>query len=105
MIYQIYTVFLLSCFALLFYGWWVSSDMFRIVGVTLLFLLGMALSPTMPSIIGTVDYSIGATILTNGSTMIVSNTYTTYQNHTLSFYMMVTSIVGLIIIMVDRRRG
>jgi hypothetical protein len=105
MIYQIYTVLLLSCFALLFYGWWVSSDMFRIFGVTLLFLLGMALSPTMPSVLGTVDYSTGATILTNGSIMTVSNTYATYQNHTLSFYMMITAIVGLIILMIDRRKG
>lgn len=106
MIYQIYAVLVAVSLILLFYGWYVKADLFRIMGTTLLFILGLMLMPSTSALIGGggLEYMSGANITTYGNTDIVVNEYTVYTNHTLGFYMTITAVLGIVLVMVERRR-
>jgi hypothetical protein len=103
MIWEIFTLLLASSFLLLFYGFYVKSDSFRLIGAVLLFLFGGMLSPSVPSLIGQLEYKTGIIQNVTGNITTITDTLGVYTNHTLGFYFALLGIVALIVIMVDRR--
>ena len=120
-------------FALLFYGWYSRTDLPRLLGFLLIFLLGTFFEPAIP---GNIDYLSGKTInqtyvygdnysnthwaydtdspTCNPSNLdcvalfhietIENNIYSEYTNHTLGFYIMIMGLLGFVLVMVDRRK-
>lgn len=103
MIVSLYLGFLFFSLALLFYGFYSRTDIFRLIGVTLLFLLSISISPFIPDQVGGIEYQTGSVTEVNGSTTTETLIFEEYKSHTLSFYFMAFSILTLFIIMVDRR--
>jgi len=120
-------------FLLLFYGWYSRTDLPRLMGFLLIFLLGTFFEPAIP---GNIEYLSGNNISEyyiygdnySGyhwdyanpppscppnnldcvrlfhTERIENNIYSEYTNHTLGFYIMMMGLLGFILVMVDRRK-
>jgi hypothetical protein len=55
-----------------------KADIFHFTGFIMIFILGLVMLPINP--FGTIEYQTGSTISTNGSSYIVTDVYTTYDN-------------------------
>lgn len=73
----------------------------RLIGFLLIFFLGMAVEPALP---GSVEYLGNTTALTVDNLTTTVYNYTSYESHTLGFYIMITGVLGFVLIMVDRRQ-
>ena len=121
-------------FALLFYGWYSRTDLPRLLGFLLIFLLGTFFEPAIPGNIEYLsgknvsevyvygenysdyhwDYNTDPPVCSNPNdfscvnlfhkNIIENNIYSEYTNHTLGFYIMIMGILGFILVMVDRRK-
>jgi len=118
-------------FALLFYGWYSRTDLPRLLGFLLIFLLGTFFEPAIPGVIefksgenvssyyvygNNFDgyhwdgYNTTAPVQTDKgawlfhSETIENDIYTEYSNHTLGFYIMIMGLLGFVLVMVDRRK-
>ena len=131
MILTIFILLIAVSFLLLFYGYYSKTDLPRLMGFLLLFFLGSAIMPSLP---GTVEYCDGKNLTTiyqygnnftgyhwdydTGTapdgpqldaylfhTMEIDTCiYSTYQDHTIGFYIMLTGLLGFILIMFERRK-
>lgn len=95
-------------FLFLFYGWYNKTDLPRLIGFLLIFLLGGMLEPSLP---GSVEYQTGTNstfVYGENSTLIEYQTqnlvYKEFQAHTMGFFIAITGVLGFIMIMVERRR-
>ena len=132
MILEIFVLFFAVSFLLLFYGYYAKIDLPRLLGFLLLFIIGMAITPSMP---GDITYKTGENISTyykygdnysgyhwdydsavpscNPSSLDCVNlfhtydekinTYSTFEDHTIGFYIMIISVLMFIMVMVERR--
>lgn len=103
MILDLYVVLFIVSFLFLFYGWTVKADLYRIIGSTLIFLLGVMLMTSVPSLLGRLDVNTGNNVTVSGATTTITEIYTEYTNHTLGFFISITGILSFILVMVDRR--
>jgi hypothetical protein len=103
MLLELFVGLLFFSLALLFYGFYSRTDIFRLIGITLIFFLGVGLSPTMPDQIGGVEYQTGMIETVNGSTTTTTYLFSEYKSHTLSFYMVAFALLTFFIIMMDRK--
>ena len=127
MIYQLYLGLFVLSFLFLFYGYYSRTDAPRLIGFTLMFLLGGMLEPALP---GSVEYQSGLNIseyyvygdnytgyhwdYLNPPTKTDVNLfhtvreetvlYSEYQTHTIGFLLAIAGILGFVLVMVDRRR-
>jgi len=118
----------------LFYGWVTKTDLPRLIGFLLIFLLGAMIEPSLP---GSIEYKTGV----NSSFYYVygdnysgyhwdyaspapscnpndldcvklfhvkgtdTNMYSTFEDHTIGFYIMIVGMLGFIMIMLERKRN
>lgn len=101
MIFELYLGLLGLAFLFIFYGWYAKVDMPRIIGFLFIFLLGAMFTPSLP---GNVEYKSGETHSVSGNVTTVTYDYSEAGNHTLGFYLSIAGILGVVLIMVDRRR-
>lgn len=66
-------------------------------------MLGMAIEPAIPSLIGDVQYASGSSITQTGSTYTMTTQYTTFSSHMLGFLYMAFGGLLLAIILGERR--
>lgn len=115
MILPVFILFFLIAAFFIIYGYIAKDDAFRIIGITFIFLSGLAIEPatTGLSLIGPVQYENG-TITSINTTISGNNTFTVesavpqyvnYTNHALGFWLAISGVFGIIIIMTDRRKG
>ena len=133
MILEIYILFIGISLFLLAYGYHISSDLFRIIGITLFFFCGLAISPFAISPVGGVYYENGTSEKYQYGNNLTSyhwdyddatapnfnnpndpaaaflfhktinQEYTLFLNHTLSFWMIIFSILGYAWIYFERK--
>jgi hypothetical protein len=134
MIYQLFISLFIVAFLFLFYGWYSRTDMPRLIGFFLIFLLGGMLEPALP---GSVEYFSGLNTseyyvygdnytgyhwdymndppecLPNNldcvklfhTETIQSEVYSVYESHTIGFFLSIAGILGFVLVMVDRRKA
>jgi len=98
MLLEIWIFLIILGFAFIVLGQIMRADVFRILGVTIIFLMAFPMLST------SVDYKTGSTVTTNGGTYTVQDTYDQYGNHTIGFLMASIAFLGLTLILVERRR-
>ena len=103
MIIELFIAMFLVAFIFLFYGWSVRADMYRVVGSTLIFLLGVMLMTSVPSLLGRLEIPVATNITTVGSNTYVEDVFEEYTNHTLGFFIAISGALSLVLILVDRR--
>ena len=85
-------------FTFLVLGYFTNIDLFRIVGIIFIFLLGTIFMASG------IEYKSGSTVTTVGAVNTIVNNYTTYDNHTIGFYITIAGALGFVWIMIDRKR-
>lgn len=103
MILELYLGFFAVSFLLLFYGWYVKADLYRYIGSTIIFLLGVVLMTSVPSILGRLELPSTVNITMSGVETIITQNYADYSNHGLGFLISMSGILSFIIIQLDRR--
>lgn len=98
MILVIFSFLVLFSFVLVGMGYFMAMDALSITGFSILFLLGFVF------LTNNLEVQNGSTVITNGSTSVITPNYVTYSNHTIAFLMTIIAAVGFIFILVDRRK-
>lgn len=98
MILAIWIIMLIMGIAFLIIGQVMYADIFRILGVTILFLAAL------PMLNGSIEYTDGSIVTASGDDYIIQDTYDSYGNHTIGFLMAIISAFAFVLIMVERRR-
>lgn len=100
MIIEIYVLLVLIALIFVFFGWYMRTDVLRIIGFSFLFLLGVVMTPGFP---GSIDVPNGQTITMDNGTYTVANTYLEYQNVTFGFFMQIMGAFGVFLVWMARR--
>lgn len=103
MILELYAGIVIFSLILLWYGWHTHTDLYRIIALLILFYCGTALSPAFPDNIGKVEIQTGLIETVAGATTTTTYTYENFESHTLSFWLVITSILGMVMVWVSRR--
>ena len=98
MILEVWVVLMTLAIVFLTLGYFMNIDLFRIVGIVFVFLLGTIFMASG------LEYKSGSTVTTVGATNTIVNNYTTYDNHTIGFYITIAGALGFVWIMLDRKR-
>jgi len=90
----------LFCIATVFLiiGWVWKADAFKYVAFSIMFILGSAM------LFNQLQYESGTNISLVGSAYVVTPVYTTLSEHTTAFLITMSSAVGFIFTLVDRRK-
>jgi len=98
MLLEIWVFLVIMAFAFLITGQAMRADIFRILGILILFLMAF------PMLTSSLDYKSGSDITASGNNYTVSDTYDQYGNHTIGFFMAAISALALTLVLIERRR-
>jgi hypothetical protein len=97
MILDLWIVFMVLSFVLVFIGYWRQADVFKIVGWTFIFVFSFNI------LLGTLEYHSGDLILDDSTQITITKQYTNYQDNFLGMFLAVVSFFGFILTFYDMK--
>lgn len=103
MILEIYMILIAIGLVFLIISFFLETNdttiIMRFLGTVVLFLMGIAMFQ------GNIEYKSGDNITLTGDTYVVESTYTSYQNHTIGFFVALLGVISFSLTFLEIRQA